>query len=303
MEKHYLNPSDPGSFGGVARLKASTSTARKEVENFLSSQATYTRHKQRYGKFPRRKVTSPYRNYVWQADLVFMEKYKRQNSGHKYLLTVIDVFSRYGFVVPLKNKTAFEIIRGFKIIFKLSNGIPKQLQTDEGLEFFNRHFQSFLKNYDIKLYHNFSDFKACVVERFNRSILMRIARYFTFSGGYRYIDVLPAIVESYNNSVHRSIGVKPCDVNSHNEMDVWLRSNSSLYTKTYQKSKFKLNDRVRFAKKRETFEKGYAPSYTEEIFEIAEILNTVPVTFRIRELNGEILSGIFYNQELIKVPN
>jgi hypothetical protein len=305
LSASYYSPKDAGSYGGVNRLHQSVnrnnSLSKGDVKRFLKSQDTYTRHKQRYGKFPRRKVTAPFRNYLWQADLLFMKKYKRYNRGYSYLLTVIDVFSRFAFAIPIKNKSSGEIIRGFKEIFNKYDGKPKQLQTDQGTEFFNKDFKDFLKKFNILLFHNFSDFKACVVERFNRTLMTRLSKYFTYTKGYEYLDVLPDILESYNSSVHRGIGLKPKDVCIDNEMEVWMNSNKDLYTKKYKKPKLKLYDNVRLCKKIGIFEKGFAPTHTSEIFQIAEVLQTVPVTFRVKDINNEVISGIFYEQELVSV--
>jgi hypothetical protein len=302
MEEAYYNPSHPGSFGGVQRLyKSIKKTKLQKVRAFLESQAAYSKHKQRYGAFPRRKVTSPYKDYLWQADLVFVLKHKKQNKGFAYILTAIDVLSRYGFAIPVKDKSANEMIRAFSEIFRTGRK-PKYIQTDSGKEFFNKKFHSFLNDHGIGHYHNYSDLKACVVERFNRTIMTRLSKYFTFKQSTKYLEVLPEIVESYNASVHRSIGISPKDVSIENEMEVWEKSNKDLYTKTFRKPKLKLHDKVRLCKNRGAFVKGFAPSYTSEIFEISEVMNnSVPVTFRVRDVNNETISGIFYEQELGKV--
>jgi len=153
------------------------------------------------------------------------------------------------------------------------------------------------------LYNNFSDFKACVVERFNRTLLNRISKYFTHTKEWEYISVLPKLLKSYNSTTHRMIGMSPKSVNKFNEMDVWLYANKDLYTIKKKKVSLKLYDKVRLCKKRGVFEKGYAPSYTTEIFEISEILDTIPTTFRIRDMKNEVLKGIFYEQELVRIKS
>jgi hypothetical protein len=110
-----------------------------------------------------------------------MQKYRNQNKKFAYLLSVVDVFSKYGFCIPLKKKTADKIVRGFEEIFKKYRGKPRFLQCDEGRDFFNVKFKKFLDRNDVTLYHNFSEFKACVVERFNRTILNRISKYLTLT--------------------------------------------------------------------------------------------------------------------------
>lgn len=163
----YFNPEHPGSFGGVRRLmQHGNINSRKITENFLLKEPTYNLHKQRFNKFLRRKVNVHEKNYTWQADLIFMKKYSKYNEGFKYILTVIDVFSRFAFAVPLKNKTTKVVIEALEKTFKSGYGKPKFLQCDMGTEFFSNSCKTFLKKYDIKLFHNYSDFKACLVERY-----------------------------------------------------------------------------------------------------------------------------------------
>jgi len=255
-------------------------------------------HKQVSTKFRRRKVTAPGINYLWQADLIFMQKYGRHNKGFKYILTVIDTFSKKAFAIPIKNKTADEIIRGFDVIFSQHQGKPINIQCDQGSEFFNRKFKQYLESKNITLYHNYSDLKACVIERFNRTLLTRLAKYFTLMNTNVYHDIIHLILKSYNSTIHRTTGCKPNQVNRFNEMGVWLRSFKDLYSKPCKKPKLKLYDRVRVYKKKGIFEKGYTRTFTREVFEIDEVINSVPVTFKIRDLSGNKLGGIFYEQEL-----
>jgi Integrase core domain len=299
----YYNPSNPGSFGGVPRLHHQLqSVPRESVKWFLQSSDVYTTHKQRYSKFRRKKVVVPAPNYLWQADLIFMQKYRKQNKPYLYILTVIDAFSRVAFAVPLKNKSGSEVIRGFQKIFSSHKYRPKKLQCDQGTEFFNNKFKLYLKSLDIELFHNYSDFKACIIERFNRSLLTRLAKYFTYTNSYKYVNVLPQILKSYNGSVHRSLGIPPRAVNKYNQMDVWLHINKDLYTKPCKKPEIKLYDKVRLCKRRKTWDKGYDRTYTSEIFEVVEVLeNSVPVVYKVRDLKGEDLHGFFYEQELVRV--
>ena len=297
----YYQVSNPGSFGGVKRLRDVSKCSTAVVKDFLQAQPAYTRHKQKFSKFRRRKIVVPGMNYLWQADLIFMIKYKRFNKNFAYILSVVDTFSRKGFAIPLKNKTSSEIIRGFQEIFKIHRRTPRYLESDQGKEFFNRPFQKFLLEHSITLYHNFSDYKACMIERFNRTLLTRLAKYFTYSGSFEYLSVLPKLVESYNSSTHRSIGVSPNRVNKRNQLDVWLYAYKDLYTKQCPKTKLRLHDFVRLTIKKRAFEKGYSCTYTEEVFVITEVIDSIPVTFRIRDMTGEIIQGLFYEQELVKV--
>ena len=129
----------------------------------------------------------------------------RFNKGYKFLLTCIDVFSKFAWVVPLKNKTGESLVKGFQSILDLGRS-PEKLQTDEGTEFLNRNFQSLLKENSIHFFTTNSELKASMVERFNRTLKTHMWKYFTTKNNRVYTDILQDIVHGYNNSYHRSIG-------------------------------------------------------------------------------------------------
>ena len=129
----------------------------------------------------------------WQADLVDMSSLARFNKGYKFLLTCIDVFSKFAWVVSLENKTGESLAHGFQTILDTGRS-PEKLQTDKGTEFLNRNFQSFLKEKSIHFFTTNSELKASVVERFNRTLKTRMWKYFTAKNTRVYIDILQDIV-------------------------------------------------------------------------------------------------------------
>ena len=158
----------------------------------------------------------------WQADLVDLSNLKIDNDGMTVLLTVIDIFMKVAWCVPLKNKSAASLVTALKSTF--TEGWPKTLQTDQGLEFLNRSIQALLKKYG---FHHFSthnaETKTSIVERFNETLKTRMWRYFTKHQTLRFIDVLQDFVQSCNNTHHRSIGMIPSQVNAKNQEVVWQR--------------------------------------------------------------------------------
>ena len=122
-------------------------------------------------------------------------------------------------------------------------------------------------------------------------------KYFTASNSYKYIDILPALVEKYNNSYHRSIKCTPVEAQKPENSYKVL---TTLYGKKIVKPvpKFKIEDKVRITKKKTIFDKGFTPNWTDEIFTISKIQPTVPVTYIIKDVRGEELGGSFYEQEL-----
>ena len=142
-------------------------------------------------------------DHQWQADLVDLGKLASYNKGFKYLLTCIDVLSRYAWIVPLKNKTGKTLKEAFQVIFK-SGRQPIRLQTDKGTEFTNRVFQKFLKENDVHFFTTYNEeTKASIVERFNRTLKTKMWKYFTHRETIIYIDVLSEMVESYGAPKYR----------------------------------------------------------------------------------------------------
>ena len=218
----YFDPKRVGSYGGVDALRRVTRMPRKKVAEWLSEQDAYTLHKPARWHFKRRRVIVSGLHQQWQADLVDLSHLKKDNDGMTFLLTVIDVFSKVAWCVPMKNKSAASLVAALDSTF--SKGWPKTLQTDQGLEFLNKSVQALLKKHDI---HYFStdnaETKASIVERFNRTLKTRMWRYFTKHQTWRYIDILQDLVQSYNNTRHSSIGMAPSQVSYKNQEKVWQR--------------------------------------------------------------------------------
>lgn len=296
----YYDPKSPGSLGGPDRLSVAAKIPRRLAEAYLESQKPYTVNRAVRHKFKRRKITSPCVDYLWQADLLTVSKLKRLNSGVSYLLTVIDVLSRYAFVRPLKKKTATEVTKAFEDIFKTSNRSPKFLQTDRGTEFDNRIFKKLLQDYGVSLFHNHSPLKAAMVERFNRTLMLRISKLCTLTKN-RYISHLQDIVYSYNTSVHRITKHRPVDVNEFNQLDVWANSNAPEPCVRNPGPKFRVNDFVRIKKQRDSFAKGYSNNFTDDVYRIREVIRSNPVTYLLSDNSGEDVLGIFYTPELAKI--
>jgi Integrase core domain len=249
-------------------------------------------HKPIIRKFKRRKVVVHGIDQIWSADLVDMRHFANHNKGFKYLLTVIDIFSKYAWAVPLKTKTGQEQIQSFQKLMKERK--PTKLWTDAGREFINKEFKKFLTDNKIELYQTYNEGKAVVIERFNRTLKEKMWRYFTETNSNKYLDVLPKLVAEYNNTIHSTIKMTPIKGSlKENEHKI------NYFTKiTKEKPKFKIGNRVRIYKHKKLFHKGYETNWTNEIFVISAINKTSPITYKIKDLNGEDILGSFYKQEL-----
>lgn len=277
----------------------------KLKENQIRSQIVDELHHAARRNFQRRSVEMRGINDTFQIDLVEMIPYARQNSGYKYLLMVIDTFSKYAWVKKIKNKSGPVVTKAMKeILHENPDRIPKNIQSDLGKEFYNKHFQALMKRYRINHYTTYTKMKASIVERFNRTFLNKLWKQFSLQGTHKWLQHFEKIVAEYNRRKHRTIQMRPIDVNLNNE-SMLLRT---VYKKNSvigfnRKHKFHINDYVRISKYKTIFEKGYTPNWSTEIFQISKILPTHPTTYYLIDLNGEKIKGCFYAEELQHTKN
>ena len=162
---------------------------RKQIVNEL--------HKPYRHNYPRLKVIVRGIDETWQADLVDMKKYSQVNKGFTFLLTVIDIVSKYAWAIPLKNKEGLTLKKSLQDLFKGSR-VPINLQVDKGTEFYNKNVKSLLKQYNIHLYSSYSYLKASIIERFNRTLKSEMWKKFTLNGNNKWIDILDDLMKKYN---------------------------------------------------------------------------------------------------------
>jgi len=229
-----------------------------------------------------------------------MQKFSKWNKGYKYLLMVIDVFSKYGWIIPLKDKKGETVMNAFKTIFN-DGRKPEYLWVDKGKEFYNKFINDLLEKHNILMYSTENEEKSSVVERWNRTIKTKMWKQFTVQGNTQYLNILPNILKQYNNTKHSSIKMTPVEASKKdNEGQIYFNLYRNMET-SKEKPKFKIGDKARISKyKRNVFDKGYTPNWTEEIFVIDKINNTSPITYKIKDLKGEEIKGNFYEQELLK---
>ena len=228
-----------------------------------------------------------------------MQQLSKWNKGYKYLLMVIDIFSKYGWIVPLKDKKGETVTQAFQQIFKEGDK-PEYLWTDKGSEFYNKHMKDLLHKHNIKLYSTENEEKSSVVERWNRTIKTKMWKQFTAQGNTMYLDILPMLLKQYNMSKHSSIKMTPTEARKKkNKGTVYFNLYGDM--KQPKLPKFKVGDKVRISKyKRKVFDKGYTPNWTEEVFIIDKIQYTNPITYKLKDLNDEEIQGSFYEAELLK---
>ena len=297
--KRYFDAERPASYQGSNTFaRQFKGLNRERAKIWLSKQDAYNLHRPVVRKFKRAKITTTGPNEQFEADLIDLSNIKSHNKGNTFLLVVIDVFSRRASVCPLKSKQGRDVAAALELIFdKWTN--PKYLRTDQGKEFKNAQVQKVLKDRKIKYFTTYgSEVKAAICERFNRTLLSKLFKYFTKNKTKTYLDVLPKLVKSYNDTYHASVGTAPNLVTKDNYEAVWLR----LYNQpvVYKKPQFSVGDHVRVSKARKTFDKGYLPRWSQELFKVHKIKKTNPTSYILKDLQGEKIAGAFYEREMIK---
>ena len=257
-------------------------------------------HKPVRRHFARRRVESRGIGDLIQADLVEMIPYAEENQDYKYLLTVIDTFSKYAWAEPVKTKSGKDVTEAFsKVLTRMTTPV-RNLQTDDGKEYFNKDFGALVKKHKMNHYSTRSELKASVVERLNRTLKTIMWKTFTKRGNHKWTDILNRVVKDYNDRVHSTIKMKPSSVRKSDEPEIKKRLEKKSQKISKPKNKFKVGDVVRVTTAKAVFDKGYLQNFTNELFVISEVKKTNPPWYRLVDQLGEKVEGTFYEPELLK---
>lgn len=262
---------------------------------------------------------------MWDGDLADVSNIASHNDGYKFLLVLIDIFSRFLFIVPLKNKQNQTIIEGLKSVFQKGRK-PHTLRTDKGSKFKNRWVKTFLHKQGITVIYTQNETKANYAERVIRTMKNLMYRYFMKERTYRYVNVLQDLVNSYNKRPHRSLGSNaPAHVNEDNANEIRLdaflagqkktkpdkkinekddskKPNKLLKKRTKPVFKFKIGDNVRISQLKHAFQRDYQQKWTGEFFKVSARYKRggIPV-YNVKDLDDDPVEGTFYESELQKV--
>ena len=271
-----------------------------KIEAFLRSNVVHSKHRRIVKKnFPRRKVISRFPFDLFMADLIEYPQLKYQNSNYRFILVVIDCFTRKVWAVPMKQKSAQWTADAFESIFKTFDKFPIHVVTDRGLEFYNSQVRNVFLNYGINHYSikTKSKWKASLVERVIRTLKTRLQRYFTKNKTKRWIDVIDQFVSNYNATPHSAHGLPPQDVSHTNQKDVYKRLYPTQSLKT--DCRLRVGDKVRKIIDKTLFEKGYTTNWSEEIYKINEIRQSNGVCwYYLVSLDNKPVEGIWYYYQL-----
>lgn len=257
-------------------------------------------HKPARRNFRRRITTIKGFADLWQIDLAELQPYAKSNEGYRYILVVIDCYSKYLWTVAVKDKTGSTVTNAMKHVLKEAKYSPKHIQSDQGKEFFNKSFSSLMREYNINHYSTFSTKKAAIAERVIRTIKAWLYKEFSMRGHHKWLDILPIITSRYNNKVHRTIGMAPINVDSTTKLK--FKGINGIGGRQ-SKPKFQLNDIVRISKYKHIFEKSYTANFTTELFKIVKINKTIPTTYNLEDMNEQPIRGCFYEEELLRTEN
>ena len=307
LKRLYQDPKFSGSFTGQDRFyKAQVRELRGEsvskgtVKKKLSAIDSYTLHKPvRRPKLYRRIITKGI-DYLYQCDLVDMSAFHQENDGYKWIITIIDTFSKKAWAFKMRRKSGSSIVEVMTPFLRINT--PQKIQFDQGTEFYNKLFLNLLKKHKVHHYSVYSEQKSAIIERFNRTLKERMFKYFTSRGSHRWVDILQNLVDGYNKTKHSSTSFAPNDVTKRNERKVREKLFPKVEKlKEHTKAAFKIGDSVRITRKKGVFEKGYEMNWSWEVFKISEIKDTYPVTYGVSDYKGDVIQGSFYKSELQKV--
>ena len=301
LAKVYYDPSEPAGFAGASRLQKKF--PKTNVKKWLATQPTYTLHKPMRRKFTTRMYKTSGPDELWQMDLMEMIPYAKINAGNRYILTCIDVFSRFARAEAVKTKDATTVCKAIqKMLVKTTP--PRHVQTDAGKEFYNKTVQNLFHKHKINHYTVQSQFKAAVVERFNRTLRERLNRFFTHQRNKKWTIVLPKIIYAYNHASHRSLkGKCPVDlyVNDPNNLNDWLDQEKVTNVVRKRQTLFPVGALVRISRiSNSPFRKNFDQNWSEEVFRIASLDKVnKPVMYVLKDVaTDEIIEGKFYHEEL-----
>ena len=250
-------------------------------------------------KFTRRSVYSPSLDSIWTADLLDIHGYATVNKGYKFILVILDVFSRYAWAKPLKNKTASEVANAFRSVFS-TGPVCQRMWCDRGKEFYNSTVKKLFAQHGITLNSTHNEPKAMIAERFIRTLRRKIEESFILTDSTVWYNILQNIIDEYNNSPHTHLhGMTPIEARQPKNFNFVYRC--QFETKFSQKDRlprFSVGQKVRISLHKQLFEKGSTASWTEEIFQIRKLVFSDRVLYKLEDLSGKHLKGSYYPEQL-----
>ena len=269
-----------------------------KIRDFLRKNETSSLFKNVRHKFPRRRIVAHFPFQIVMSDTInYRNLSGPQNKGFKYIMVVVDVFSKVAWAEPMKRLNDLASVAALDSIINRMDEIPQNFVTDLGKEYYNRKAHDLFSRYGINHYSLRGPHKASIAERFIRTLKSRIERYFWKKKTSKWIDILPQFIDNYNRTYHRAIKMAPLDVTDDNRERVYKTLYPNL--KDHIEPRLRVGDRVRLLEEKNIFQKGYKRSWSLEIFKIRKVFTQGAVDFyQIESQSGEILPRKKYFWEL-----
>ena len=319
LQNLYFSPSAAGGlfsstdtlFKMAKRQYPYLNITKQQISDFLMTKPSYTQNRQRRLRYRTEKIIVGGMNELHQADLIDMHQYSNFNDGIKFLLLVVDVFSKFIWIRELKDKTAHSVLEAFESIYQKYSDFPVELSTDKGKEFHNKLLTRFFEKNDVKFFSSEGNTKAQFAERSVRTIKRLILTFLGSSGTKRYLNSLQQIVRNYNNTYKHSLQMAPSEVSPKNMKKVFFniygKNISTLISEDIispkhlrEKNEIKVGDLVRIQTKLGVFAKTYQNTFPAELFKISKDLPSNPIRYHLQDLQGTPIKGTFYASELQK---
>jgi len=301
----FFNPDEVGSFSSLHGFLQNNKVKNlRNLSDELHKLETYVLFQPVRKKYPTRKYLVYKYGHIWNIDLLDLSRFSRHkgNKGHRFCLTVVEALSRKAYAVGLRNKRANVVKEGFEKIIKEAGYAPKLIHADRGNEW-EGSFRKYLDSLGTKMYHTFTDKKAVLVERFQKTLRSKLYKVMHSNGNKDWLSHLDSVINSYNKTKHGAHGMIPDNIDKNNEDLVIHRLYKSYATmkKNQKPPKFAVNDFVKLSRTKVLFEKSATNNYSLETFKIAKILPTVPWTYRLVDKEDNEVAGAYYQEQLIKV--
>lgn len=332
LTRRFYNHRTPGSFTSASKLysviksEGRYNISRARIEDWAQSQDIVTLHKAAREKPTKyRRVIAPGMNHMWDCDLLVMigDRFKVANEGYAYILVTTDVFSRYCRANAVKSKGGKDMKTCMIEIFEDAGaqGIPKFIRSDHGTEFTNATVHDLLDGKGIKHIFTNTETKANYAEAMIKGLKKRLFQYFQYTNSYSYKDELQKMVESYNSTIHSSIGMSPSHITHANEQDVWdyqyvTQQKGSDLLRAFKKAistssrgrrsnpyKYGIGQSVRVSyHRKKNFFRSYDEQFTGEVFTVRsrKVSDGVAIYY-LSDYHGEKVDGPFYGNELTPV--
>lgn len=313
LKRLYFNPSNPASFQGPeavlrqVRREGRNNLSRKQIKNWVRNQEGYSQMRKVNRQFERSPVVVSGIDDQWDVDLAQLSSYADENDGINYLLVVIDIFTRFLWVRPMKDKFAVTIVAAFRDV--LSEGRkPRRLRSDAARDFTSKKFQELCNAEGIVHFTTFGEKQANFVEAVIKTVKRTIYTRMVTENTPRYIDDLDEMVDAYNNRFHSGIQAIPREITKADEKHLWwqMYMPADFFDPTKKKKiprnipyEHAVGDHVRISATLGNFNRQYNQKWSTEVFKVRSRFHRFGIPqFTLEDLKGEPLRGSFYTSEL-----